>query len=191
LESGTTPKKKPHPLETLFKRTPGGSEKRPTPIDTSFNFFGGADQDDSEEDELPTDLMDGPRTPFTQHVEARYISRSGAPTPDTAAVHRRFSFNRGVVDTDFETGPFPNNEDEEEDEDNKMDLLSPVNEANDDEGATTNGALEDTGDKDESPFTKWFWEKRGDNNRTWKRRRKEAVKEKRQRDTRRLGRRIV
>jgi hypothetical protein len=192
-ESGT--KKKPHPLETLFKRTPGGKEeKRPTPIDTSFSFFGGADQNDSEAgDELP----EPPQTPFTQHVEARYVSRSGAPTPDTAAVHRRFSFNRGVVDPDPDNGQH-GDDDEDEEEDNEVakdtNMLSPVEEGYDgDEGATINGALDEkaAGDQDESQFAKWFWEKRGDNNRTWKRRRKEALKEKRQRDTRRLGRRML
>ncbi|EED18489.1 conserved hypothetical protein [Talaromyces stipitatus ATCC 10500] len=40
---------------------------------------------------------------------------------------------------------------------------------------------------EESDFVKWFWENRGDNNRAWKRRRREAAKEKRQRENRRKG----
>ncbi|KAJ5312893.1 hypothetical protein PENANT_c049G07259 [Penicillium antarcticum] len=41
--------------------------------------------------------------------------------------------------------------------------------------------------KDETEFTKWFWENRGDNNRAWKKRRRDAAKEQRQRDNRKKG----
>ncbi|KAL4927912.1 uncharacterized protein BDV17DRAFT_114871 [Aspergillus undulatus] len=44
-----------------------------------------------------------------------------------------------------------------------------------------------TGSKDESGFVKWFWENRGDNNRAWKKRRRDAAKEQRQRENRRKG----
>ncbi|KAL2814758.1 hypothetical protein BJX63DRAFT_391452 [Aspergillus granulosus] len=43
------------------------------------------------------------------------------------------------------------------------------------------------GPKDESDFAKWFWENRGDNNRAWKKRRRDAAKEQRQRENRRKG----
>ncbi|KAL3448899.1 hypothetical protein BJX65DRAFT_273557 [Aspergillus insuetus] len=43
------------------------------------------------------------------------------------------------------------------------------------------------GSKDESDFAKWFWENRGDNNRAWKKRRRDAAKEQRQRENRRKG----
>lgn len=186
--------KKPNPLELLFKRKPG-EEKRPTPIKTTFDFFPDADDDiDSGPDAPHGQIMsDGPQTPFTQHVESRWVSRSGAPTPDTAAVHRRFSFNRGVVDSDSDVGPFPNQDAMvmDEDEDAVKDVLSPVDEDEDEHDTAITGDMAEGGHVSESAFAKWFWEKRGDNNRTWKRRRKEAMKEKRQRDTRRLGRRIV
>lgn len=39
----------------------------------------------------------------------------------------------------------------------------------------------------ESDFAKWFWENRGDNNRAWKKRRRDAAKEERQRENRRKG----
>ncbi|KAL2869948.1 uncharacterized protein BJX67DRAFT_346089 [Aspergillus lucknowensis] len=41
--------------------------------------------------------------------------------------------------------------------------------------------------KEESEFAKWFWENRGDNNRAWKKRRRDAAKEQRQRENRRKG----
>jgi hypothetical protein len=43
------------------------------------------------------------------------------------------------------------------------------------------------GSKAESDFAKWFWENRGDNNRAWKKRRRDAAKEQRQRENRRKG----
>lgn len=48
---------------------------------------------------------------------------------------------------------------------------------------------EDRG-RQESDFAKFFWENRGDNNRAWKRRAREAKKEKRQRENRLRGRRF-
>ncbi|CAI7571689.1 unnamed protein product [Penicillium bialowiezense] len=42
-------------------------------------------------------------------------------------------------------------------------------------------------DNDETEFAKWFWENRGDNNRAWKKRRRDAAKEQRQRDNRKKG----
>jgi len=51
--------------------------------------------------------------------------------------------------------------------------------------------MDDADQKEESPFAKWFWENRGENNRTWKRMRREAMRDKRKRENRRIGRRIV
>ncbi|KAJ5326085.1 hypothetical protein MYU51_010743 [Penicillium brevicompactum] len=42
-------------------------------------------------------------------------------------------------------------------------------------------------DNEETEFAKWFWENRGDNNRAWKKRRRDAAKEQRQRDNRKKG----
>ncbi|KAL3465396.1 hypothetical protein BJX64DRAFT_253107 [Aspergillus heterothallicus] len=41
--------------------------------------------------------------------------------------------------------------------------------------------------KNDSDFANWFWENRGDNNRAWKKRRRDAAKEQRQRENRRKG----
>ncbi|KAF2663999.1 hypothetical protein BT63DRAFT_430243 [Microthyrium microscopicum] len=176
--------KTPHPLETLFKRTPNTT--KPQPLDT-FSFFGANDDDDVDEDMNDFDPESsgfGPQTPFTQHVEARQELRSGAPTPDTAAANRRFSFSRGVVGMDML--------EEDEEEEPADALMQDAYEegaeefyAGDDYPA---GNAKDDGD---SAFAKWFWEKRGDNNRAWKRRRREALKEKRQRENKRISRRIV
>ncbi|KAJ5876088.1 Nucleotide-binding alpha-beta plait [Penicillium soppii] len=43
------------------------------------------------------------------------------------------------------------------------------------------------GEKDETEFAQWFWENRGENNRAWKKRRRDAAKEQRQRDNRKKG----
>ncbi|KZF22850.1 hypothetical protein L228DRAFT_247251 [Xylona heveae TC161] len=54
------------------------------------------------------------------------------------------------------------------------------------------GADADAGGQEgqESAFAKWFWENRGDTNRGWKRRRREAAKEQRQRENRRFGKKL-
>lgn len=176
----------PHPLETIFKRP----ANRPGPIQIPFNFFGNnADTVEEEEAEVMDESEEYTRTPFTRH------NRSGAPTPDTSAVNRRFSFSRGVIpiDDDDDDDDEPESatkgagrgvlthilEDEDEIEDHN-DLAEYDVEGDDSKEK-----------KDESPFAKWFWEHRGENNRTWRRMRRDAMKEKRKRENRRIGRRIV
>jgi hypothetical protein len=173
--------KTPHPLETIYKR----SRNRPTFIDTTFSFFGDGDEGelDGSQDEARQSGSgdDREKTPFSRGA------RSGAPTPDTAAAFRRFSFSRGVVD-----------EQEEQSDADELEHLSPVVEGVEDADKEANqldgddeGADEGGGAKEESVFAKWFWENRGENNRTWKRMRREAMKEKRKRENRRIGRKIV
>ena len=90
--------KEPHPLETLFKRPQTSSGQADedeastsaglAPINTSFAFFNGAAP--------ATAARDGasamPPTPYTRQDLERRGLRSAAPTPDTAALGRRFSF---------------------------------------------------------------------------------------------------
>ena len=45
------------------------------------------------------------------------------------------------------------------------------------------------GEKEESEFSKWFWEHRGETNRAWKRRKREAAKEKRQKENKERSKR--
>lgn len=177
--------KEVHPLEALFKRpalpptdqpsanaTP--NKPRPAPIDTSFSFFGGGDDagEDVEMGGMP------PVTPHTkQDLEWRSL-RSAAPTPDTAAIGRKFSF------------PFAGDDDEdEEDEEDEMLGQAGNGAAEDGKFHGENGGTEGRGE--ESAFRKWFFENRGDLNRGWKKRRRDERKVRRQRENRRLGRKLA
>ena len=156
-----------HPLEALFKRPGGDKPKIPAPINTSFSFFDMAEADSREKKDagLP------PQTPHTKRdLEWRSI-RSAAPTPDTAAIGKRFNFT-------------PHRREEEEDgarENNPS--PSPV------EGVDPVGSEQDK--QEESGFRKWFYDNRGDLNRSWKKRRREERKLERQRESRRLSRKLA
>ncbi len=96
-----------HPLEALFKRpTPKPEETtkpKPAPIDTSFSFFG-AGSADADEDEVDRPPEYPPQTPRTREdLESRSL-RSAAPTPDTAAIGKRFSFPFAQDDDGGEDG---------------------------------------------------------------------------------------
>lgn len=214
-------KKEVHPLEALFKRPKGSPSSTPNPtstpskglapINTSFSFF------DNENEPMDVDADTNgnpPVTPYTQRdLEWRGL-RSAAPTPDTAAIGRRFSFSwrKGSheaddEDDDLEAGNQLNNntkanssvnhlpglaeEDEDEEEtgtpehdDEEIDINTPLASKRQTRSATKQGA--DGEEKDESEFAKWFWENRGENNRAWKKRRRETLKAKRLRDNKKL-----
>ena len=150
-----------HPLEALFKRPNNAASHTPRKpnleVSTSFNltdpgFDGGESQ-----------TLVIPQTPFTQQDIRQRRQRSAAPTPDTAAPGKTFG-DMWAGTSDISDG---DEDDEQED--------------------ATEGKMEDAskGSKDEKPeseFSKWFWEHRGETNRAWKRRRREAAKEKRQKD---------
>jgi hypothetical protein len=166
---------KVHPLEALYKRPkqPEGETPKAAPDGQSFSFFAGGNDESGDEDvgaeadEPPRPRM--PMTPFTrQDLELRGI-RSAAPTPDTAHPSRRFTPWERENDNEHD-GEEPADEDSEEDED---------------ELASTNSVTAPGEEGDEKPasdFQKWFWENRGDLNRSWKKRRKTAGKEKRYRE---------
>lgn len=168
--------KEVHPLEALFKRPASkqgsATKPKPGPIDTSFSFFD------------PTEVVDEheavaypPQTPHTkQDMEWRSV-RSAAPTPDTAAFGKRMSF------------PFAHEDDEDEDE---SDDAAAGAEADGDaaQGGMSTAAVPH-GDKQESEFRKAFYDSRGDLNRAWKKLRRDERKAKRQRENRRLSRRVV
>lgn len=150
-----------HPLEVLFKRPSNAASHTPKKpnleVSTSFNLSDKA----IEEGEGTSVLI--PQTPFTQQDIRQRRQRSAAPTPDTAAPGKTFG------DMWADTSDISDADEDDEQED------------------ATAGKTEDlsTGSKDEKPeseFSKWFWEHRGETNRAWKRRRREAVKEKKQRD---------
>ncbi|KAF3031665.1 hypothetical protein E8E12_000788 [Didymella heteroderae] len=199
--STVTESKEVHPLEALFKRAPPPSLSTPTkppPINTSFSFF------DNETTSPPAggevggepvgEPIDAPTTPFTQRdLEWRGL-RSAAPTPDTAAIGRRFSF-------DWRKGSHEADDDEELSDGGieagrQLDLNTKANSqalADVQEGDENEEGHAKEGTQEESEFRKWFWENRGDINRAWKKRRREALKAKRHADNRKMtgGRRVA
>lgn len=183
-----------HPLEALFKRAKPSTETTPiAPIKTSFSFFDASEDIDDEEDanaaaETTENL---PQTPFTERDLQWRREREGAPTPDTAAINRKFSWSVGrIVERDAQ-------DHDEEDEEQETGRYDDVDMGNADALGITNGTVAsmqvggDGDEKEESEFAKWFWENRGDTNRAWKKRRRDAMKIKRKRENRRLTRRVV
>ena len=191
--------KEVHPLEALFKRAkPADGEtttpKKLTPINTSFSFF------DNEEPLEPNGepIEDAPTTPFTQRdIEWRGL-RSAAPTPDTAAIGRRFSFDWRTNSQEIDDEDMG---DLDPDAEQRLTLNTRANAASkklpgvveeDEEDAAT-GATGAEEEKPESEFKKWFWENRGDLNRAWKKRRRDALKAKRHTENKKMtgGKRVV
>ncbi|KAK4245215.1 hypothetical protein C7999DRAFT_43241 [Corynascus novoguineensis] len=166
---------KVHPLEALYKRPkqPDGEAPAATSDGQAFSFFGGIDDDAEEEadaDNRGHSELQVPLTPFTRHdLELRGI-RSAAPTPDTAHPNRRFTPWEGDNNTGLGDDEESVTHRESEDDDEQSVL----------ESTAILGSKSD--EKPASDFQKWFWENRGNLNRSWKRRRKLAGKEKRYRE---------
>ncbi|OAL49374.1 hypothetical protein IQ07DRAFT_587948 [Pyrenochaeta sp. DS3sAY3a] len=195
--------KEVHPLEALFKRakpTPDVAStpaKKLTPINTSFSFF--ENDNDNTNMEVDESVENVPTTPFTQRdLEWRGL-RSAAPTPDTAAIGRRFSFDwrkSSQEADDDEDDEMPDVEAEHQLSQNTKanavakHLPGVVEEEEDAEAGAQQPDAEQ--EKPESEFRKWFWENRGDLNRAWKKRRRDALKAKRHTENKKMtgGRRI-
>ena len=167
-----------HPLEALFKRPKQVSSSTPKKpnleVQTSFSFF------DTDAEDQNTVQPAIPQTPFTQRDFQQRRQRSAAPTPDTAAPGK-IGFGRVWSDGD----------EDEDDSDNE-------NGIQEGQASASTALVEKDQSKEgeeaapvESEFTKWFWEHRGETNRAWKKRRREAAKEKRQKDNKRRGRSAV
>ncbi len=172
-ESPATPAAtKIHPLEALYKR-PKNEDGTAAPASDGkgFTFFGSADVDEEEGDAAPAPSSQPPMTPYTrQEFEVRNI-RSAAPTPDTAHPSRTF---KPWAHDDAE-----DNLDEESEEDgDNQDAAGEKDETMEDAEAQPSAQ----GDQSTSDFQSWFWEHRGDLNRSWKKRRKLMSKEKRYRE---------
>jgi hypothetical protein len=149
-----------HPLEALFKRPNQAASQTTSKRPLEIKTTFNFFEPDEEQTI--------PQTPFTTRDLQLRGQRSAAPTPDTAHPTRRF-FAESVSpggDSDI---------DGEEDLEGPSDGISTSKRSNQKEG--------------ESDFAKWFWEHRGENNRAWKRRRREAMKDKRQRENKQNGRR--
>ncbi|USP73787.1 hypothetical protein yc1106_01061 [Curvularia clavata] len=189
--------KEVHPLEALFKRSkPDASVTTPTkklnPIDTSFTFFDNNGDDAVEINGQPVE--DAPITPYTQRdIEWRGL-RSAAPTPDTAAIGRRFSFdwrrNSQEIDDDEDMSDLDVDAEQRLSHNTRANASTLAGVAEEDEDAVANA---DDDEKPESEFRKWFWENRGDLNRAWKKRRRDALKAKRHSENKKMtsGRRAV
>jgi len=179
IPPATPSEAKVHPLEALYKRSqqPDGETPKAAPDTQGFSFFANDGQGSAEED-VDTDVGEPsvirmPLTPFTrQDLESRGI-RSAAPTPDTAHPNRRF--------TPWE--PVNVNEEEEGDEEELAELAGEDSEE-DEHGLSNSAAIQggETNANAASDFQTWFWANRGDLNRSWKKRRKTAGKEKRYRE---------
>ncbi|KAM0281205.1 hypothetical protein ACHAQH_003635 [Verticillium albo-atrum] len=157
---------KVHPLEALYKRAKAGEETTTTPAKESqpFSFFGGGGDDDiDEEDSVPS--LQIPMTPYTQEDFEWRNLRSAAPTPDTAHPSRIKNFWAG--------------DEEDEPETDDVDMTN----ADEKEGEAAAGPSGD--------FQKWFWENRGDLNKSWMKRKKTAAKEKRHRENKSRANRMV
>ncbi|KAI1088986.1 hypothetical protein F5B19DRAFT_485545 [Rostrohypoxylon terebratum] len=176
---------KVHPLEALYKRPKGdaatsdGVTKEAQP----FSFFGDEEDDDIEEEKVMGPPSQPPMTPFTkQDFDFRNV-RSAAPTPDTAHPSSK-SFNlwprQGLEDDGAE-------EDDGNDGYGNDENVDTVMKSADDEGTAASS------DKPPptSDFQKQFWESRGDLNRSWRKRRKAASKEKRYRENRARAERAI
>ena len=152
----------PHPLETLFKRPAKAASQTPKEkpsleVSTSFAFS------DPDAQEVETRLTI-PQTPFTQQDIRQRRQRSAAPTPDTAMPGKTFgNVWGGRESSDIE-------DEEEVGEDEAKDFQN-AREAMNKEG-------------EQKKFAEWFYEHRGETNRAWKNRRREAAKEKRQSENR-------
>ncbi|MCJ1459373.1 hypothetical protein MMC28_009750 [Mycoblastus sanguinarius] len=160
---GNSTSKEVHPLEAIFKQpkiAASHTPKKPAlEVTTNFNL---SDPDVDENGYKA--LLPIPQTPFTQQDIRQRRQQSAAPTPDTAAPGKTF--------IDMWAGTSDNEEDK--DEDSIGEEHTPR--------STKAGAQESTKEKPESEFSKWFWDHRGETNRAWKRRRREAAKEKRHKD---------
>ncbi|CAN8098120.1 unnamed protein product [Discula destructiva] len=174
---------KVHPLEALYKlQLPGKVEKsvhNQTSADSTPFTFGGGLGDDLEDDEVQdgeepvrNEDSQGPQIPMTpyskQDLEWR-STRSAAPTPDTAHPSRASRF--------WSLGGEDDLEDVQEDEDEDGED-GPVRRKED---IGVEEADEDAIDPN-TDFPKWFWKNRGNLDRSWRKRRREAAKAKRYRE---------
>ncbi|KAL3956258.1 hypothetical protein ACCO45_009104 [Purpureocillium lilacinum] len=142
----------------LYKRHKPADDTAEAPSAAEpFSFFSGGNDEDIEEEEEQDHQGDRPAaipmTPFTKQDFERRNIRSAAPTPDTAHPSRAKNFWAPA-------------EDDEE--------LEDIADGDEDEHAA--------GPTEKSDFQTWFWENRGDLNRSWMTRRKMASKEKRHRE---------
>ncbi|KAL9099994.1 MAG: hypothetical protein Q9163_004575 [Psora crenata] len=192
VQDQSTPEPEPlpevHPLEALFKRPQAAASQTQTPqkphleLSTSFSFFN-TDPKNAGGGENSSILI--PQTPFTQQDIRLRRQRSAAPTPDTAAPAKTTFGNvwGGDMD-DIESDEEEEDKEGEEEAAAAADSPSPPGVDGKRKGKAKKQEEKDGGKQEESEFAKWFWEHRGENNRAWKRRKRDVAKEKKTRDKR-------
>lgn len=178
---------KVHPLEALYKRQlPGKADEavinQALADSTPFTFGGGLDDDleDEKDHEKEVDVMEDsqsqfqgsqlPMTPYSKQDFEWRNTRSAAPTPDTAHPSRMSRLWPIGGDDDLEDVQEDDQEEAEGDVAGGKGVLG--------EGDGGGEAAIDPN----TDFQSWFWQNRGDLNRSWKKRRKEAAKAKRYRE---------
>lgn len=182
--------KEVHPLEALFKR-PKDKSKPNLEVRTTFRFFDTEPEDAEDADVVHPNL---PQTPFTQRDYLSRRQRSAAPTPDTAAPSK-IGFGplwRGHGGDDSnESGEGEEDEHQENEHEHEKVKKSSIGKAG--EGSSTSAPADgkDVGQPQQSEFAKWFWEHRGETNRAWKRRKREAAKEKRHKENKEREKNVV
>ena len=168
-----------HPLEAIFKRpkqkTSPETPKPSLKVSTSFNFF---EPDAADNVTGPPAI---PQTPFTQQDFQQRRQRSAAPTPDTAAPGKTFSRLWPTDDRKADMVSDGSLEDADVHSDKFMEPKGT-------EAASSTG---EAAEIPQSDFAKWLWEQRGEPQRAWKKRRRDAAKEKRHRENKRHGRNVV
>ncbi|KAK6846140.1 hypothetical protein PG987_001328 [Apiospora arundinis] len=164
------------PLEALYKRTEGANDTGATTDAQPFSFFNN-DDDDIEEEAAPAQI---PMTPYSKQDFEFRATRSAAPTPDTAHPSRSYL-------------PWSTQEDDLAEEDEEIEADGEDMEDADGDMAMAGPAAD--GDQSKASaatdFQKFFWENRGDLNRKWKKRRKTALKERRNRENRARAARAI
>lgn len=193
IPPATPGKPEVHPLEALYKRnkqTDGAAvAEDAAPEAQPFSFF---DSGDVEEEDKAGASSQVPMTPFSRMDYENRGIRSAAPTPDTAHP------SRAIKAWPFGTGDIEEEEEDEDEDESEEDQAGPADtemreddeEADVREGSVVGGAAGGT-DESASDFQKYFWEHRGDLNRSWKKRRKTAAKDKRYRENRARAERAI
>ncbi|KAK0844462.1 hypothetical protein LTS02_015676 [Friedmanniomyces endolithicus] len=155
-------------VEALSTSTRPKRHSLPDPIPTQTNSSSkiedSVDVDESDSDEAISSVLS-----------------SDPPSEDEANIQPEHEVDERDEDED---------EDEEEQE-GHVDLTEVQEDVQMSEGPGMMQNVVASDVKEESAFRKWFYDNRGDLNRTWKKRRRDERKQKRQRDNKRLGRRIA
>lgn len=155
-----------HPLEALFKlplqpQTP--SKNTTDAADTTFSFFGGGNDDDIEEEPGAETQIDQPTANIETEPQTPFTKLDSQARGVRSAAPTPDTAAVGSRFRDVAATGTGNREDDKEDEESENEI------------------------REESEFAKWFYQNRGDNNRMWKRRRREAAKEHRQHLNRQRG----